>query len=261
MTDFTNLAALVAQGQSLLDLVRGGHITQLEADNAAKLGEVDVALAAKIAQANTDIANATAPINSKLPAIRLSTNQELSISSGSVPDGMLLNASANVVVTTFADIFAAPIMRDGAQLSVLTEMQNDIKEQFADFDIRAGSNYWEGFKVIQLDWDFGAEFNTNDWVFHMDSIQGGNNRYSDREKTIAAFVKVLSGDVSGHFSQGVELSKWRFCSEQILSERFASYTNVVFRTLASAGSILLALPVISTGNIDHPKNIFSTLIL
>jgi hypothetical protein len=254
MTDFTNIAALVAQGQSLLDLVKGGHITQLEANNAAKLGEVDAALAAKIAQANIDVANATAPINDKIPRIQLTKNQELVVSSGTVPDGMMVNSG--VTVEHVLSI-AKSSDRDAAQVNQLNEVSNDIKEIFPDFDIRVGLNHSKGWSIVRLSWDFGVGFSGREYLAFMESFINAVPKCA--EMASAAIVKLESGAIDGQWTNGCELGKWRFCSESLKSEGFGWYWFTHPFVTTSAGSVLVALPVVTTGVLDHPKKLFKNI--
>jgi hypothetical protein len=252
MTDFTNLAALVAQGQSLLDLVKGGHITQLEADSAAKLGEVDAALAAKIAQANTDIANATAPISDKIPRIQLSKNQKLLISSGTVPDDFTFAAQ---VTSELVGYVSPSATRDPTSLALLTEIETDILEQFSGFNIRKDGPYSSGFNVVRLSWDFTGDFSGEKALFHI-----GNGKITSKsELTFASFMKLESGGVFNTVSEGAELGKWRFCRETragVSDNSFASYHSVTVFVTSVTGSLVMALPVISTGTVDQPQHIF-----
>jgi hypothetical protein len=260
MTDFTNLAVLVAQGQALLDLVKGGHITQLEADSAAKLRGVDKALAAKIAQANTAIANATAPINDKIPRIQLSKNQELITTVGSVPDYMFLNKA--VTSTLIATINAKEALRDSAQLDQLSEISADVIEQFPDFDIRKNANYIRGFSIIRLDWDYGADFDGRDYIAFMDTRSSGDDAAQyplGAEVTSAAFVKLISGEAIYQWTNGNVEGKWRFCHETSTSDIFAEGRAGHPLAKTQVGSMLIALPVTTTGTIDHPYKLFKNI--
>jgi hypothetical protein len=257
MTDFTNLAALVAQGQSLLDLVKGGHITQLEADNAAKLGEVDAALAAKIAQANTDIANAVAPIDRKIPSIILSLNHIAKVTNGTVPDGWIVDGRVTVSIHDYIEFVSTN--RDAAQLALLAEIGSQVKEQFADFDIRAGGYYQNGFNVMQIDWDFGVDFSGVDTVLVIPKVEWSafDYTYANSELTAQSLIKVVSGSLLNEaFAKGIELGKWRFCSQKASRGVFGSYVNLPLRATSQVGSLLIALPSVVTGHVSHPKDIY-----
>jgi hypothetical protein len=259
MTDFTNVAALVAQGQSLLDLVKGGHITQLEADNAAKLGEVDAALAAKIAQANTDIAAAMLPINEKLSRLQLTKNQELKIDSGTVANDMVLRAgvTSSLVATISGDIG----LRDASQVNLLSEISADVIAQFADFDMKSGNYHISDWNVVRLTWDFGAGFSGEQGLGYLGAKQAGRGTPFDVEYTAASFVKLESGGVQGHYFNGVELDKWRFCNKYISYGGFGAFHNFAFTANTQTGSVLIALPVVTTGIIDHPHKLFKNIEL
>jgi hypothetical protein len=258
MTDFTNLAALVAQGQSLLDLVKGGHITQLEADNAAKLGEVDAALALKIAQANTAIANATAPIEGKLPNLVLSLNQQLKVSVGSVPDDVIVPSA--VTCSVYASISAYVGQRTIGVMDALMDMETDIKEQFSDFDIRSQTNYLKyanGMNIIQIDWDFGT--GPLGRVFTLVNRSVGQRSYIPAvgDVSYVSYIKLISGSVG---TEG-EVGKWLFNSKKVSSRRFSGVIDVGVSALSATGSLLIAFPAVISGNINHPNEIMSGIEL
>jgi hypothetical protein len=260
MTDFTNLAVLVAQGQALLDLVKGGHITQLEADNAAKLGEVDTALALKIAQANTAIANATKPVDSKIPHLQLSANQELKITSGSVPDDMWV--SKGVTIEVLENISRQGSGRTAGAYQLLIEMQNDIQEQFADFSIRDGISYVLEFNVIRLSWDFTGDFTGFNSLLKLNTAKNVPTFFQVADQTVASFLKLESGGVIGALTDGCELAKWRYCStldHKHWEGHFGAYKEFYIAAETQTGSLLLALPAVITGSIGHPSNLFKNI--
>lgn len=263
MTDFTNLAALVAQGQELLDLIKGGKIAEINTAFINKLAEVDGDLANAIAQANSAVAAATAPIDGKIPRIQLSLNQELVTSSGSVPDGMVVWGGGAVTVAHHALVPSDKTTRSAEILTLLSEMQTGIREQFADFNIRSAEYYRRAFNVVQIDWDFGADFGGYDALFSMYARAAGSGNAYDivSEMTGAAMVKLLSGSVGGAYGTGAELGKWRFCSTQFVTEHFGYYNNLNGTTTSQKGSMLLALPVFTTGVIAHPKQLFKNIEL
>jgi hypothetical protein len=258
MTDFTNLAALVAQGQSLLDLVKGGVITQLEADNAAKLGEVDKALALKIAQANTAIANAIAPVNEKIPKKSLTLNNVLAVTSGTVPDGWSVPAAATI--TTHAMVSYSPLLRDAVVTALLTQMESEVKEQFVDFSMRADAYYFRDFNVIKIDWDFGVDFDGIENLLTIPSVDIGplGSRFrATSDMTAQSMIKVLSGAVfNDGFSMGSVLGKWRYCSNQYIDSGFGYYFNILMQATSQTGSLLIALPSVVTGLVSQPKDIY-----
>jgi hypothetical protein len=258
MTDFTNLAALVAQGQSLLDLVKGGHITQLEADNTAKLGEVDAALALKMAQANTAIANATAPIEGKLPKLVLSLNQQLKVSDGSVPDDVIVPSAVTCSVVENIGVHVS--QRTVGAMTILMEMENDIKEQFSDFDIRAQGNYLKyagGMNVVQIDWDFGTD--PLGRIFRLVNRSVGQASYIPAvgDVSYVSYIKLISGSVG---TEG-EVGKWLFNSKKVSSRRFSGVIDVGVSALSATGSLLIAFPAVISGNINHPNEIMSGIEL
>jgi hypothetical protein len=255
MTDFTNLAALVAQGQALLDLVKGGHITQLEADNAAKLGEVDKALALKIAQANTAIANTTAPINDKIPRIQLTKNQELYITNGTVPDDM--RASLGTSFEFIERVAGDQSQRTAGAMSKLAEIETDLVQQFADFDIGKNRNHVGSWNIIRISWDFSDR--TAGWIAFNDSVGVGEPVPMMSGMMAAALVKLESGGAKEYWAEGCELGKWRFCSSPLGGWRFGGYRHIHPKATTPTGSMLVALPVTVSGVIAHPRDLFKNI--
>jgi hypothetical protein len=256
MTDFTNLAALVAQGQSLLDLVKGGHITQLEADSAAKLGEVDAALAAKIAQANTAIANATAPINDKIPRIQLTKNQELYITDGTVPDDM--RASMGTSFEFIERVAGEQSQRTAGAMSKLAEIETDLVQQFADFNISENTEHLASWNIIRISWDFNAAAPLG-WIAFNDSVGLSESVPMMSGLMSAALVKLESGGAEKYWAEGCELGKWRFCSSPLEGARFGGYRHVHPIATTPTGSMLVALPVTVSGVIAHPRDLFKNI--
>jgi hypothetical protein len=257
MTDFTNLATLVAQGQALLDLVKGGHITQLEADSAAKLGEVDAALALKIAQANTAIANAVAPIEGKIPTVVLTKNQHLAISSGTVPDDVYM--SIGVSSTLIETVDWVPDDRAQSAKDLMSLIGADIKEQFADFDVREGNYYSKSFNIIRIDWDF-PESGGYKPVLRLRDLFTDNTIVNAKSSCFAAFIKLVSGGVTGHLSgTAVEQGKWRFCKRDLVVDAFGGYVHPEIAVSSLVGSMFICLPVFVTGTINHPNTILNNV--
>jgi hypothetical protein len=259
MTDFTNLAALVAQGQSLLDLVKGGHITQLEADSAAKLVEVDVALALKIAQANADIAAAIAPADGKIIHSALTKNRRLLVSSGTVPDDVMAPAMATFSI--LASVSANSASRSGEVLALLSEIEADITEQFADFDIRSTGEYYGDFNVIKIDWDTNGEAPKGDSLVQLSRIVDGlygSRVLASNELTTQALVKLVSGELENNsMGNNSEVGKWRYCNHKAKSYKkaFGGYVFSYLKPTSQTGTLYIALPSIVTGLVSHPKEI------
>jgi hypothetical protein len=254
MTDFTNLAALVAQGQALLDLVKGGHITQLEADSAAKLGEVDTALALKIAQANADIANATKPVNEQIPRICLSKNQRLAITSGTVPDNFAIHVGSTS--TLLHTVNKGIGIRTVEAQVLLDEIEAEIIEQYLDFKVSSGE-LGQTFNVVRIAWDITG-FDGSEDIFALESVHGERIRQAD-EITFACLVKLESGTLDKTFSifNNHELGKWRFSKKyQVFGDTMNPYVVGGIKVTSATGSMLIALPVVTTGRIEHPNDIF-----
>jgi hypothetical protein len=240
VTDFTNLATLVAQGQSLLDLIQGGHITQLEADNLAKLNEIDVDYAAKKAVWGAAITNSI----DYVPNIILTKNQDLFITSGSVPDFSALNSYATTELVQAVTKLAP---RTQPEIDLLNAIQTDLNTVFPEFDIRAGNDYVFGFNVIRLSWDFTAVPDASKWLFHM---------HGKSEHGIETLLH-------NNWGKGNADGKWVYGNTVFpVAGGFGSYRNAVGIASSTIGSLLICLPVVVTGDISaDPDSIINAISL
>lgn len=258
MTDFTNLATLVAQGQSLLDLIQGGHITQLEADNLAKLNEIDVDYAAKKAVWDAAIANSI----DYVPNIILTKNQNLFITSGSVPDDSALNSYAT---TELVQTVTKSAPRTQTEIDLLNEIQTDLQTVFSGFDIRSGNDYVFGFNVIRLSWDFTADPNASKWLFHMHGkSEHGIETQVASATTSAAFVKLESGALlHNNWGKGNADGKWAYGNQVFpVAGGFGSYRNAIGIASSTIGSLLICLPAVVTGDIStDPDSLINAISL
>ena len=75
--------------------------------------------------------------------------------------------------------------------------------------------------------------------------------------TAAAFVKLESGEIhSSAFATGATLGEWRFTRLAYKGSSFGSYIHSHPYAKSEKGSMLIALPVIATGHLDHPNKLF-----
>ncbi|MBU2707392.1 phage tail protein [Zooshikella marina] len=171
-----------------------------------------------------------------------------------------LNVPSEVTPSLFQSIDSAPENRSEQEITVLKEIEKDIQEQFPDFAILKDNHYKSSFNIIKLNWD-KLEIHRNRWLAFMTSAQSDyghiavpQNLYS----TVGAFVKVLSGDISHmHWANGWKHQKWCFCTTHLKPvNRFGSYTHTHPLRLSTKGQVLLALPAVVTGFIDHPSDWF-----
>ena len=199
-----------------------------------------------------------ASIESKVPRIELTKNQVLEITSGTLPHGMTFKAGTTV--SLHRTIERSPASRDQQQRDLLGEIQGSVREQFSDFDIRAELYHYANFNIIQIDW---TGIQVGDWIFYPDIKQtdGYSSVPYGGEVTRAAFVKLLSGDVSGYFGNDTVLEKWRFCRSTRNSSEFGGYAHPTMTALTESGSMLIALPVVTTGVLDHPSKLFANFSL
>jgi hypothetical protein len=245
MTDFTNLAALVAQGQSLLDLVKGGHITKLEADNAAKLSGLQADFEDR--KASWDVL-VNGYVNSATNIV-LTKNQTLLLS-GTVP--LYVGARSGVEFELVSAITDRGDDRDAGQMAFLTDIERDVKEAFPAFNVNSDKSYLKNFNIIRVTWDFtGLALPL--FVLYLQSKGKNESAVSAGSTyTSAALVKLESGDViQTRFFSGAEVGKWRYCSQVRQGiDYFGAGAHLTGDVSSETGSLLIALPLAVLGDIS-----------
>ncbi|MFL7040268.1 hypothetical protein [Vibrio lentus] len=270
MSNFTAIGQLVTEARTLLDSIKGGAIramqTQFDAlkqtfatDTQRALTNFQSSSNAKIAQQDQALRNAVAPILDKVTVLALTKNQTMDVSSGSIPDGFLVNSG--VSFTLVETISSNPALRSGAQLQLLSAMASGIKEEFPDFNIREHGHYFRSFNVFRVSWDFGDSFDGHEWIFF--PPYGGDNKAGNKPfprvgvSTVASLIKLESGGVSGFLARGCTQGKWKFSKSINTGDGFGNYVHPHPVTGDRTGSFLIALPVAATGFIDHPRKLFA----
>ncbi|MEZ8704140.1 hypothetical protein AB6D74_20055 [Vibrio cyclitrophicus] len=254
MSDFTAIGQLVTEARNLLDSIKGGAIRTMQATFDNSLVGWGNKLDAAIAKYTADFRNVISPAADQLPNIALTGNQALSIVDGNtVPTAFKVNAHTTVELVK--SIPSSPTARDGNALSLLTEIESDVRKAFNDFSIQKNSYYKTGFNIIRLSWDFSG--GSPGWLIY--PTYKGTSVPIASLMTAAAFIKLESGDLSVNsaFAEGAALGEWRFTKRTYLGSSFGSYTLPHPYANSDTGSMLIALPVIGTGYIDHPKKLFA----
>ncbi|CAK1755394.1 Phage tail protein [Vibrio crassostreae] len=261
MSDFTAIGQLVTEARNLLDSIKGGAIrtmqTQVDAlkkafssDTQQALNDFASASNAKIAQQDQALRDAVEPIIGKLATIALSPNQTMMVESGAtVPKGF--RASKHVTLEKIETISSSPTARSGYQLQILSEMENDIRLKFPDFSIRKTSHYSNQFNVFRVSWDLPEDTDMNGahWTIFPGTVPLSGI------VSCAAFVKLEEGLANGSLMSSSTLGKWVF-SQHTYKGNFGTYVNAHPIARTPKGSFLIALPVLSTGYLNHPKKLF-----
>lgn len=214
----------------------------------------------KMAQIDQHQAQSTAQINQQLEAVKLmlprlvfTKNQILTIDNATnLPKNFSLNA--NVTATFVMGIAANPAARNADQIAMLQEI-----EAATGANLQKTSYYREGFNIIKLSW-------TSDDAGFLAYPQASDSPSQaavplNTYFTIGAFVKVLSGSVTGSWATGAELGKWKFCSAKFNPSGFGRYTHLHPYRGAAPGELLVALPAAITGHIEHPIHWFPNILL
>jgi hypothetical protein len=262
MDNFQAIGQLVIKAQDLLDSIKGGAIRQMEnavdalkqtftADTQAALTDFANKSSAKIAQQDQALRNAVEPIVGKLAIIALSPNQTMQLEGNAVvPKGFYLRAG--MTLDKVETISHAPVARTAEQLKMLSDMELDIRAEYPDFDIRKSIHYAKPFNVFRVAWDFPEDtvMNGSHWTFFPGTIP------LSTVTSIAAFVKLEEGIANGGLMANSKLGSWEF-SSATSSGRFGSYLNAHPIARTRKGSFLIALPVLSTGYLNHPNKLFA----
>lgn len=269
MTNYESLGLLITKTRDLLDSIRGGAIRKMKDEyQVAKANmsqEHSTVLSDFARQSNAKIEEqqaaidklAITPILEKMTRLSLTINQVMKPHDyRPLPRGF--GANKGVTFSLVETIRDTPMIRSAAASELLTEMETDIKTDYPDFNIRADDAYISDFYVYRVSWDFEGAFSGEEWLFMPDyhgSRAGGMP--SVGISTAASFIKLESGIPEGYFVDGGEIGKWKFSSriEEGLGFGRCCFPNPITRV--SAGSFLIALPVVSTGVINHPRNLFS----
>ncbi|MEZ8417966.1 hypothetical protein AB6D02_12010 [Vibrio splendidus] len=270
MSDFTAIGQLVTEARTLLNSIKGGAIramqTQFDAlkqtfvtDTQRALTNFQSSSNAKIAQQDQALRNAVAPILDKVTVLALTKNQTMDVSSGSIPDGFMVNSG--VSMTLLDRIESAPYNRSGAQLQILKDIKSGVKLDFPDFNIREQNHFFRSFNVFRVSWDFPESFDGSEWLV-FPSFCGGNaiNNWHtpiSGSGCDVALVKLESGTSYGGFAVGAKEGRWCFTHQKRESTSFGSYIHPHPIATSRQGSMLVALPVTASGYIDHPHKLFA----
>ncbi|WP_425628255.1 hypothetical protein [Vibrio neptunius] len=243
MTDnYAALGDIVTQSRQLLDLIKGGALAKFDQDAKAALAS----------QASA-VANAVNDIQGKIPRIPLTLNQEMKVSSGTLPDKFTVRNG--VSFEHLATIDRDPSRRGALAMALITDIETDLKKIFSDFSIASQGHYVKSFNIFRVRWDIGNV--ADKWLFFPASCNGyivpGQGIQSS-----CALIKLESGELQQtRLGKGVIANQWVLTKQLQQFNGFGSYVHPVVVAASVTGSLLLALPVVSTGDIAHPNQLFS----
>ncbi len=205
---------------------------------------------------NEALADAINILNSKadkfdryLPRICITNNPFLDFDSETnLPTGLYIHS--DVTVELYETISGSPSSRTPEQLSILDDIESDL-----GVDIRKNEYYQRGFNIVKLSWKSLA---SSDWLAFPSFIGDYASSLPTQNKcTVGAFVKVLSGEISGYWGTGAERGVWHFGSSSINpSDSFGRYTHAHPARKSVEGEVLVALPFATTGYIGSANHWF-----
>ncbi|MEL0623814.1 hypothetical protein V6238_12000 [Marinomonas arenicola] len=214
---------------------------------AGKIGEIDSRTAENTEKVDLELAR----IQTKLPRIVITRNQVLDLDSETaLPLGMSINSAVDVSLYLSVTSFN---VKSAEQNELLAEFSSDMGVLF-----NKTAYYRRGFNVLKMSWSTKPS-----WLAfpHAADDPELNSIPVNTFLTLGAFVKVLSGSLSGSWANGNQLGKWVFCNSKMSPSGFGSYANLHPIPTSDTGEILVALPAAITGYIDSPLQWFPNVNL
>lgn len=240
MSTEQQLAAVVSAANNLTNIITG------------KVGEIDKA----IADARLAYDAQLAELKNRLPRLAGTKNFNLSPNA----DGTLIeNWGIHAEVTPTKLRTITPVSqaagRPQADVDFMLQVQADVREQYPSFEIRA-SDYWRTFVYLwQMKWSVSdvSPWLAFPYTVDMALANGSGAVPQNSYLTVGAFVRLLEGNVSGAWSNGVEKGKWRWCSSVISpTELFGSYYHLHPMRTSSTGVVEVMLAGACTGVVTNP---------
>lgn len=240
----TQIAALVTAANNLTGSVNGkmGQIDQ----------KVDAAEAAYLVQLE-DLKN-------RLPRLLVTKNYRmLDTDANGVPDSWGQHSEVTASVVRTISQLSEAAGRPAADITLLAQIEADVREQYPDFDIRKSAFYRAPFNVWQYQWAANVAPVSGYLSYPVASDQAVSgdpgsvplNSYL----TVAAFVKVVDGGLNGAWANGAASGKWRWCSLVLNPARtFSLYTALHPFRVGNSGIVQVALAGASTGVVSHPAS-------
>ena len=167
--------------------------------------------------------------------LRVSTNQQLNMSSGSdIPDDFIANGAANV---TFSNAFS--LSPSGTPWS---DRPSDEQDLLISMGREGMANFPSSFNVIRMQWS-GVVGDV--WSFR----QG--NPLSSSAMAVGSYAKLVSGDISDGFFSGIT-NEWTECGYNV-SGRPLTYAWDHPIIKSESGEVIFCLPGVVFGNVEFSK--------
>ena len=269
MNNYESLGLLITKVRDLLDSIRGGAIRKMKDEYQVTKANMSQEHTAALSELSRSSDTKLKEVELALRRLRTSGDTlNLALTKNQVMDygwdgpAAGFSANRNVKLSPFQLINQIYDFRSAVEISLLNDIEADVKADYPDFCIRANDDYHTKFYIFRVSWDFPddrlSEFR---WLFtpdHFGSMDaGGASMPSIGVSTAAAFVKLESGTPpTGYFVDGCEVGKWKFSTYTKDNHGFGSSYLPRPMAQSASGSLLIALPVISTGVIGHPDDFF-----
>lgn len=177
----------------------------------------------KVAQSQTQVSDFVLPHREQSSFYRLSKNQSLDGTTGSVPN--FWGSGTNVTYTKVQDVVS------GIAWNTRTEEEKALLTAMGQENV---VHYFKNFSIWRMDWtldDHGVTLYQN--------INGGV------ATTIAAMTKLLSGSISNYWAHGAT-NQWKLTGEHSAATPYG-YHNIHPIRQSPTGSMLFALPAALAG--------------
>lgn len=237
----STIAALVTASNNLTAAVNG------------KMGQID----GKVNEAKAAFDTQLAALTSKLPRLGITKNFAMA-DAGNLgrPDTFGYHSQVSWVKVKNIVSASQATGRTAEEIALLAQIEADVKEVYPDFDIRKSDYYRRDFNIWRATW---SELNagkpylaypvTSDGVLNAGVASVPLNSFI----TVAGFVRVVEGEISGVWSTGSKKGKWRWCSTVLNpSNAFGAYTHLHPMRLSASGVVEMALVGACSGVVTHP---------
>ncbi|MNE40050.1 hypothetical protein D3C80_1340370 [compost metagenome] len=238
----TQIAALVSAANNLTGNVSG------------KIAEIDAALVAAGVTYNAQLED----LKNRLPRLLVTKNYRmLDADANGLPDNWGQHAEVTATKVRTISSLSEAAGRPAEDIALLAQIEADVREVYPDFDIRKSSYYRAAFNVWQYQWTQNASTGYLSYPVATDQQVTGDPGHLPLNSyvTVAGFVKVIEGGLTGMWANGATLGKWRWCSLVINpTKQFGVYSALHPMRVGNTGLAQVALCGAATGVISHPAS-------
>lgn len=167
------------------------------------------------------------------PHYRLSKNQRLMGTSGSVPNQWISGDNVTYTLIQNVDVSTVWADRTAIEKELLTAMGRE-NERYV----------YRDFNIWQMDWTSASHTHTL-----YQTVNGSNHL------TIAAMTKVLSGGITGYWAEGAT-NEWKLTGYHY-NPTIHRYHSIHPHRQTETGSMLFALPAAITGHLPLEAELWS----